>query len=77
MLPESQRKILAIVAANDGGLNWYKIGRAHLHELDSPAVFDAAITGLKKAGFLEERLVGDEQLPRLFLTNKAREELRA
>ena len=73
MLTNSQRIILALVSEKDGALNWYKIGRSHLHELDSPADFDSVLKFLEENKLVELRTIENEPLPRLFITNYGKE----
>lgn len=65
-LAKSQQILLETLCQHDGEWNWYKLGRACITLLDSPA--DLTLTPLVKAGFIEERPVANEPLPRLYVT---------
>lgn len=64
--------LLSIIADHDGAVDWYWIGRTHLHDFDSPATFDEAMIALSRDGLVEERLVDARPLPKLYLTEKGR-----
>jgi hypothetical protein len=61
-------RLLAIIGQAEDGVNWYKLGRAHLHEFESPPDLNDAIMILKDSGLIEEKTVANESLPRLFIT---------
>lgn len=65
-LSRSQLILLEAIHAHDGEWNDYKLGRACLSRLDSPA--DFTLRPLLEAGLIEERNVGNEPLPRLYIT---------
>jgi hypothetical protein len=73
-LEKSQKIILEAIYRHDGEWNWYKLGRACIHLLDSPA--DLTLKPLLHAGFVEERPVADEPLPRLHVTAAGKAALR-
>lgn len=64
--------LLSIIADRDGDLNWYIIGRKHLHEFENPSEFDQAFKALSQLNLVEEKLEKGENLPKLFLTDKGR-----
>lgn len=65
-LEKSQQILLETIFCHDGEWNWYKLGRACLHLLDSPA--DLTLKPLLSEGLVEERPVEHEPLPRLHIT---------
>jgi len=69
-LSRSHLILLRAIHAHDGEWNDYKLGRACLGKLDSPA--DFTLRPLLDAGLIEERKVADEPLPRLFTTEAGR-----
>lgn len=64
--------LLSIIADHDGAVDWYWIGRTHLHDFESPATFDEAMIALKRDGLIEDRQVDGRPLPKLHLTEKGR-----
>ncbi len=74
-LTESQKKLLALIASKNGELNWYKIGRVHMHLFESPGDFDECMLVLKQSHLIEERAAEGEALPRLFVTQKGSAQL--
>lgn len=70
MLTNSQVLLIDAISKKDGDINWYQIGRSVLHLLDSPADFVTGIKFLMDEGYVEERLLKNESLPKLFLTEK-------
>lgn len=66
ILTRSQKVLLRAIQAHSGQWNWYKLGRACLGDLDSPA--DFTLTPLIEAGFVEEKPFENESLPRLHIT---------
>ena len=74
LLEKNQKIILETIYCHDGEWNWYKLGRACINLLDSPA--DLTLKPLLKAGLVEERLVADEPLPRLHVTAAGKAALR-
>ena len=74
-LSESQRVLLRAIHAHDGQWNWYKLGRACVGSLDSPA--DLTLKLLLDAGLIEERPFEGEPLPRLHVTEEGSEVLRS
>ncbi len=74
-LSKSQRVLLETIFSHDGQWNWYKLGRACLSLLDSPA--DLTLKPLLDAGLVEERPVENEPLPRLHITDAGKEALRS
>lgn len=75
MLTDSQRKLLSVIAEKNGKLNWYKIGRIHMNKFSDPADFDSSMKFLAAENFVEERSIGQEPLPSLFITDKGESEL--
>jgi len=73
-LEKSQKIILETIYHHDGEWNWYKLGRACINLLDSPA--DLTLKPLLNAGFVEERPVANEPLPRLHVTAAGKSALR-
>lgn len=65
-LSKSHRLLLEMIYAHDGEWNWYKLGRACLGRLDSPA--DFTLTPLLHSGLVEEVRFENEPLPRLRIT---------
>ena len=65
-LSRSQLVLLKAIHAHDGEWNFYKLGRACLSKLDSPA--DFTLRPLLDFGLIEERNVDGEQLARLYVT---------
>lgn len=74
-IAESQRIILETINSHDGQWNWYKVGRVCIGLLDSPA--DLVLKPLLDAGYVEERAVEDEPLPRLHLTETGKQFLQS
>lgn len=72
-LSQSQRALLEMVHSHDGEWNWYKLGRACIGMLDSPA--ELTLRPLLEAGFVEERPFKNEPLPRIHVTDKGRQQL--
>ena len=68
MLTASQMVLIDTISIKNGEINWYQLGRSVLHLLDSPADFVIDMRFLVDGGYIEERLVGDGALPKLFLT---------
>ena len=74
VLEKSQKIILETICCHDGEWNWYKLGRACINLLDSPA--DLTLKLLLNAGFVEGRPVENEPLPRLHVTVAGKAALR-
>jgi hypothetical protein len=74
ILEKSQKIILETIYCHDGEWNWYKLGRACINLLDSPA--DLTLKPLLSAGLVEERSVENEPLPRLHVTAAGKAALR-
>jgi len=74
-ITNSQRILLETIHTHDGQWNWYKLGRACLGLLDSPA--DFVLEPLFEAGYVEEHSIENEPLPRLQLTDLGKQALQA
>jgi hypothetical protein len=74
ILTRSQRILLEAIDKHDGEWNWYKLGRLCLSQLDSPA--DFVLGPFLDAGYVEEKLVEGEPLPRLRTTQAGKEAIR-
>ena len=74
-LTSGQRVLLQAVSEHDGQWNDYKLGRYSMKLLDSPADFN--LCPLLDTGYLEEKQVDGEPLPRLYLTDAGRVALAA
>lgn len=74
-LSHSQRLLLETIVAHDGQWNWYKLSRACLDLLDSPA--DLTLKPLLEASLIQERPQENEPLPRLHVTEAGKEALRS
>jgi hypothetical protein len=72
-LTPSQRLLLETIRQHSGEWNWYKLGRACLHQLESPA--DFTLEPLVQAGLVETRDSENEPLPRLVITPRGEEAL--
>jgi hypothetical protein len=73
VLTPSQRLLLETIRQHSGEWNWYKLGRACLHQLESPA--DFTLEPLVQAGLVETRDSENEPLPRLVITPRGEEAL--
>ncbi len=65
-LEQSQRLILETINAHDGEWNWYKVSRRCIGLLSSPS--ELKLSPLLDSGLIEEQVIADEPLPRLFVT---------
>jgi hypothetical protein len=74
ILTRSQRILLETIDKYDGEWNWYKLGRLCLSKLDSPA--DFTLKPFLEAGYVEEKPVEGDPLPRLHITQAGRAALR-
>lgn len=74
-LTASQRTLLEAISRHDGEWNDYKLGRACLAQLESPADFN--LRPLLDAEYIEERRFEGEPLPRLYLTDRGKVALQA
>lgn len=72
-LTPSQRILLETIRQHSGEWNWYKLGRACLHQLESPA--DFTLEPLIRAGLVETRDSENEPLPRILITQRGEETL--
>jgi len=73
VLTSGQRLLLETIRAHQGEWNWYKLGRACLHRLESPAEF--TLDPLVQAGLVETREFENEPLPRILITQRGEEAL--
>jgi hypothetical protein len=71
-MTKNERIILQAIAEIDGQLNWYKLGRKYLPDLDMSENFGAALSRLVDSGLVLEKLIEGEPLPRLKLTDAGR-----
>ena len=74
-LSRSQLILLEAIYAHDGEWNYYKLGRACLSRLDSPA--DFTLRPLLDSGLIEEQNAEDEPLPRLYMTDAGKRAVEA
>jgi hypothetical protein len=72
-LSRSQKVLLAAIEKYDGQWNWYKLGRACLSKLDSPA--DFTLQPFLDSGLVIEERIEGEPLPRLRITLAGRSAL--
>lgn len=75
LLTRSQRILLNVIYAHDGLWNWYKLGNYCLGRIESPAEFE--LKELRSLGLIESKPFENEPLPRLFVTDLGRMEIRA
>jgi hypothetical protein len=73
VLTPSQRLLLETIRQHSGEWNWYQLGRACLHQLESPA--DFTLDPLIRAGLVETRDSENEPLPRILITRRGEEAL--
>jgi hypothetical protein len=73
VLTPSQRLLLETIRQHSGDWNWYKLGRACLHQLESPA--DFSLEPLIRAGLVETCDLENEPLPRILITRRGEEAL--
>src|SRR5262245_11378093 len=72
-LTPSQRLLLEPIRQHRGEWNWYKLGRACLHQLETPAEF--TLEPFVRAGLVETRDSKNEPLPRILITRRGEETL--
>ena len=65
MATESELVILGVILEHDGEWNWYKVGRRCMNLVNPDQL---SLKSLIDGNLVEERLVDDEPLPRLFVT---------
>jgi len=68
VLTPSQRLLLETIRRHNGEWNWYKLGRACMHRLESPG--DFTLEPLVRAGLVETRDSENESLPRILITKQ-------
>ena len=73
VLTPSQRLLLETIRQHSGEWNWYQLGRACLHQLESPA--DFTLEPWIRAGLVETRDSENEPLPRILITRRGEEAL--
>jgi hypothetical protein len=72
-LTEPKLEVLRIVEKHDGDWNWYQVGRAAFDIMsEHPEIM---LSDFVSAGFVVERTVEGEPLPKLSLTEKGRRAL--
>jgi hypothetical protein len=69
-LSRDQETLLGALARFPGGTTWYKLGRMVVGQLDAPGSWNEALRVLVERGFVVERSIEGEPLPRLELTKR-------